>query len=83
LIANIAKTHPGLGNARVITAGLACSPCVSATNQRRTGCTDNQCMQRISVAEVLPAANDILALAATTRSASAGPQRLIAASSDN
>jgi ADP-heptose:LPS heptosyltransferase len=77
------RLYRPLGNARVITAGLACSPCVSATNQRRTGCTDNQCMQRISVAEVLPAANDILALAATTRSASAGPQRLIAASSDN
>ncbi|WP_244551748.1 glycosyltransferase family 9 protein [Aromatoleum tolulyticum] len=44
-----------LGEATVISAGLACSPCVNADNQRRTRCTDNQCMQRISVAEVFGA----------------------------
>lgn len=44
-----------LGDATVISAGLACSPCVNAGNQRRTRCTDNQCMQRISVAEVFGA----------------------------
>ncbi|NMG44990.1 glycosyltransferase family 9 protein [Aromatoleum toluvorans] len=41
-----------LGDVTVVSAGLACSPCVHAGNQRRTRCADNQCMQRISVAEV-------------------------------
>lgn len=77
------RLYRPLGNARVITAGLACSPCVSATNQRRTDCTDNQCMQRIAVTEVLAAANEVLAPTTTTRSASAAKRRLIAASSDN
>lgn len=36
----------------VIWAGLACSPCVNAFNQRLTTCTNNLCMQRISTAEV-------------------------------
>jgi ADP-heptose:LPS heptosyltransferase len=36
----------------VIWAGLACSPCVNAFNQRVTTCTNNLCMQRISVGEV-------------------------------
>jgi len=32
-----------------ITASLACSPCVSALNNRQTSCRDNVCMQRITV----------------------------------
>ncbi len=36
----------------VIWAGLACSPCVNAFNQRISACTNNLCMQRISVDEV-------------------------------
>jgi len=44
-----------LGAATVLSAGLACSPCVNAGNQRRSRCTDNQCMQRISVDEVFAA----------------------------
>ena len=44
-----------LGAATVLSAGLACSPCVNAGNLRRTRCTDNQCMQRIAVDEVLAA----------------------------
>ncbi|MBD5804907.1 ADP-heptose--LPS heptosyltransferase 2 [Azoarcus sp. Aa7] len=51
-----------LGEATVISAGLACSPCVNAGNQRRTRCTDNQCMQRISVAEVFGALCRVLDL---------------------
>lgn len=35
-----------------IWAGLACSPCVNAYNNRQTACTNNLCMQRISVEEV-------------------------------
>lgn len=36
-----------------VWAGLACSPCVNAFNDRQTGCTNNLCMQAISVDEVL------------------------------
>lgn len=35
-----------------LTAGLACSPCVSAYNHRRSPCNDNVCMRAISVGEV-------------------------------
>ena len=49
-----------LGNARAIYAGLACSPCVSAFNHRKTACTDNVCMKAISVEQVLAAVTDIL-----------------------
>jgi len=36
----------------IIWAALPCSPCVNAFNQRVTTCTNNLCMQRISVDEV-------------------------------
>lgn len=36
-------------------AGIACSPCVSAVNNRQSACTNNVCMQRISVEEVFGA----------------------------
>lgn len=39
---------------------LPCSPCVSAYNNRLTTCTDNQCMQRITVQEILDLAGSIL-----------------------
>lgn len=49
-----------LGRATVISAGLACSPCVNVGNQRRTRCGDNQCMKRIPVAEVFAAVRALL-----------------------
>ncbi|NMG77052.1 glycosyltransferase family 9 protein [Aromatoleum diolicum] len=49
-----------LGVATVLSAGLACSPCVNAGNQRRSRCADNQCMQRISVDEVFAALCPVL-----------------------
>jgi ADP-heptose:LPS heptosyltransferase len=49
-----------LGNSKVIHAGLACSPCVSASNHRKTACTDNVCMRAISVDQVLAAVNQVL-----------------------
>jgi ADP-heptose:LPS heptosyltransferase len=49
-----------LGRARTITAGLACSPCVSAANHRRTACTDPICMAAIPPERVLLAAAEIL-----------------------
>ncbi|HSU56606.1 MAG TPA: glycosyltransferase family 9 protein [Candidatus Dormibacteraeota bacterium] len=33
----------------VLWAGIACSPCVSAYNNRQSTCRDNRCMQAISV----------------------------------
>jgi ADP-heptose:LPS heptosyltransferase len=33
-------------------AGSACSPCLSAYNHRKTGCTDPKCMKAITVDQV-------------------------------
>jgi ADP-heptose:LPS heptosyltransferase len=35
-----------------IWAGLACSPCINAFNDRLSPCTNNQCMQSITVGQV-------------------------------
>ena len=45
--------YGSIGNSIAITANLACSPCVSAANHRKTPCSDNVCMQAITVAQVL------------------------------
>lgn len=42
-------------------AGLACSPCVNAFNQRVTTCTNNLCMQAISADEVFEKVTTLLA----------------------
>ncbi len=47
------KLYGSLGNSTPIYAGLACSPCVSAANHRKTPCTDNVCLQAIEVDTVL------------------------------
>jgi ADP-heptose:LPS heptosyltransferase len=39
----------------VLWANLACSPCVSAYNNRLSSCRDNQCMQSITVDQVFAA----------------------------
>lgn len=44
--------YGSLGNSTPIFAGLACSPCVSASNHRKTACTDNVCLQAITVDRV-------------------------------
>ena len=49
--------YGSVGNSIAITANLACSPCVSAANHRKTPCHDNVCMQAISVAQVLEKVN--------------------------
>ncbi len=41
-----------LGNVTPIYAGLACSPCVSASNHRKTACSDNVCLQVITPEQV-------------------------------
>ena len=45
--------YGSVGNSISITANLACSPCVSAANHRKTPCQNNICMQAITVSEVL------------------------------
>jgi ADP-heptose:LPS heptosyltransferase len=40
----------------VIWAGLPCSPCINAFNNRESRCRDNLCMQHITVDEVFDAA---------------------------
>jgi ADP-heptose:LPS heptosyltransferase len=46
-------------------AKLACSPCLSALNHRHSPCTDNQCLQAISVDEVVAVAERLLAIPST------------------
>ena len=36
----------------VVWAGIACSPCISALNNRQTACRDNVCMKMINVGQV-------------------------------
>lgn len=43
------RSHP-------LWAGLACSPCVNALNNRQTACRDNACMKQLSVDLVFDAA---------------------------
>lgn len=43
------KLYGSLGLTTPIYASLACSPCVSATNHRKTACDDNVCMQVLTV----------------------------------
>ena len=45
--------YGSIGKSIAITANLACSPCVSAANHRKTPCNDNVCMQAITVSQVL------------------------------
>ena len=54
------KLYRPLGNSIVISAGLACSPCVSASNHRKSACDDNVCMRAISVDEVYQAVETVL-----------------------
>lgn len=42
------KLYGSLGNSIPIYAGLACSPCVSASNHRKTPCSDNVCLKVIT-----------------------------------
>jgi ADP-heptose:LPS heptosyltransferase len=46
---------------RALYAEYHCSPCLNAYNHRTTSCTDNRCLQCISVDEAHAAARDLLA----------------------
>jgi ADP-heptose:LPS heptosyltransferase len=45
----------------VMYSHYACSPCVSAFNQRKTACNDNRCLKTISIETVHTAVREILA----------------------
>ena len=47
-------------NAKVISLELACSPCISVFNQKKSSCDDNQCMKQISVQMVVKETQKIL-----------------------
>ena len=46
------KLYGPLGHTTPIYAGLACSPCVAATNHRKTPCHDNVCLKVIDPIQV-------------------------------
>lgn len=50
-------------NTSVISANLACSPCVSAFNHRHTACKNNICMKGISSKTVMDVAKQLLLFA--------------------
>lgn len=52
--------YGSLGNSTAIYAGLACSPCVSASNHRKTACSDNVCLQAITVDKVFNTISSLL-----------------------
>jgi len=52
--------YGSLGNCTPVFAGLACSPCVSAANHRKTPCTDNKCLQEITVEQVFTLIQPVL-----------------------
>jgi len=55
------KLYGPLGNGRALFAGLACSPCVSAANHRKSPCTDNKCLQALTPERVWDALRPSLA----------------------
>ncbi len=54
------KLYGSLGNSTPIYAGLACSPCVSAGNHRKTPCVDNVCLQVITPTQVFDTLRPVL-----------------------
>ena len=51
---------PTSPNAVNVFKGLACSPCLTASNHRNSPCTNNVCLQEIQVAEVFEQATRLL-----------------------
>lgn len=55
------KIYQPLGdNVQVLYRGLACSPCLSVYNQKRSPCRDNRCLSSITPLEVLEQAKRLL-----------------------
>jgi ADP-heptose:LPS heptosyltransferase len=53
--------YRSLGNSEAITSNLACSPCVSAANHRKSACSDPVCMQVLSPDRVMRSVRSALA----------------------
>lgn len=47
------RLYGGLGNSESISADLACSPCVTAANQKNSACNDPVCMRLITPERVM------------------------------
>jgi len=54
------KLYGSLGNTESITAELACSPCVSVTNQKNSACNDAVCMRLITPERVMESVRGVL-----------------------
>jgi len=65
---------PLTGRCTVLYSDYACSPCVSAFNQRRSVCTNNRCLTDISVETVHAKVEEILASAGAASEAGATPE---------
>jgi ADP-heptose:LPS heptosyltransferase len=52
--------YRSLGNSEPISAGLACSPCVTAANHRKSPCRNPVCMQSISPDRVFDSVRAVL-----------------------
>jgi ADP-heptose:LPS heptosyltransferase len=50
---------PRTPRSHVLWSGIACSPCVNGFNDRQSACTDNVCMQKITVDEVFGKACEV------------------------
>jgi ADP-heptose:LPS heptosyltransferase len=47
--------YRSLGNSEALSSELACSPCVSASNHRRSACRDPVCMRELRPERVMEA----------------------------
>jgi ADP-heptose:LPS heptosyltransferase len=54
------KLYGSLGNTEAIWAALACSPCVTAANQKNSACNDNVCMKMITPERVLESVRGVM-----------------------
>jgi len=54
------KLYGSLGNTESITAGLSCSPCVTAANQKNSACDDPVCMRLITPERVMESVRGVL-----------------------
>ncbi len=54
------KLYGSLGNSEAIWAALACSPCVTAANQKNSACNDAVCMRMITPERVFESVRGVL-----------------------
>lgn len=54
------RLYGSLGNSEAIWAGLSCSPCVTAANQKNSACNDPVCMRMITPERVVASVRGVL-----------------------